>query len=165
MGPPALDARSNTSYGNTNGMFMTNKMSQAEYPYQNPADEGDDIDMDIDGLDTKVIGTRIRASSPHDSIADPSSFVDGSTRMHEDAPYTGGSSTRIFTTGPGRHIGSMKGWSSSPDPLPGDDDPEYYLKDIFDDEERYMKRINRDVRIIEALDPKKSLVKSKRHGK
>lgn len=138
-------------------------MEQDTYPYDIP-DDGDVLDdMDLAaGIDTKADITRYRPSSPNDSIADPSSFIDGSTRIHEDGPYTAGASaSRIFTTGPGRHIGSTKGWASSPDPLPGDDDPTYMLRDLFDDEERYLKRVNRDVRVIEALRPKPIATKNR----
>lgn len=125
-------------------------MEQDTYPYDMP-DDGDVLD-DLgfaSEIDTKAGITRYRPSSPNDSIPDPSSFIDGSTRIHED-----GYRSRIFTTGPGRHIGSTKGWVSSPDPLPGDDDPTFTLQDLFDDEERYMKRVQRDVRVIEALRPR-----------
>lgn len=157
MQVPPPDSRSNTSYGNAGGgNFSAPRMSSAEYPYTEPADDNTPDDMEMtNAIDTKAAITRYRPSSPRDSIADPSSFIDGSSRIHEDAPYTaGGSSTRIFTTGPGRHIGSTKGWASTPDPFPGDDDPVYTLHDIFDDDERYIGRAERDMCVIEALRPR-----------
>ncbi len=107
-------------------------MEQDTFPYD-ILDTGEVID-DIDfasAIDSKADITKYRLSPPR-------------KRMYED----------VYTTGPMRHIGSPKGWSSSPEPLPGDDDPTYTLKDLFDEEERYMKRVERDVQVIEALRPR-----------
>jgi len=108
----------------------------------------------VNGIDTKLDTTRYRPSSPADSISDPTSFIDGSSRIHETGNASGGLAGKMFTTGNHHGIGSMKGWSSSPTPLPGDDEPEYTLKDIFDDEGRYLRRVQRDVQVIEALRPR-----------
>lgn len=151
---PAPDSRSDTSYGNAGGSsFSAPRKSQGSYPYVEPCDDPQMDDMElVNGIDTKLNTTRYRPSSPADSIADPSSFIDGSSRIHEiGAGSAGGLAGKMFTTGNHHGIGSMKGWSSSPTPLPGDDDPEYTLKDIFDEEGRYLKRVQRDVQVIEAL--------------
>lgn len=94
----------------------------------------------IEGLgSSQPLSNKTRRDDPQTKLSPYGSSKNRDTAI-------GGMKPTIYTMSPFKGTGTLRGWSSSPDPIdPFLDEPEFFLKNIIDNEYRPLKKSSRSI--------------------